>query len=710
MVFWKENFGGPSFHYKDAESKLNHEKLLKKQMIPQHQEVQSNYNPEWNIGKVNNTLIYFPQENSSFIDNYLSLGGEQFRNIQLKHIFIILKILSEYLQDHLWIARINFLHNQFLIQPVQQLKDIIIDNFNIYLDKTQLQEKERACLLSELSYIYDFYYKYQEAEQCLDQAQQLLKVKFELAGRLGKRTKYQEFKTAQLIATAIEDTEYIQQENQDIPNAQQLLQEFLPVKATLPEDTILYEKPLIEDDLPIKNSKSELCIEDQIVVLALINHMKKNIANDEILQQQVSAFLELMLDKSKSWAVYSQGLLLRSINEYSYYKKMERSLAQMQVLADQYNDKVPDLETRFRYSFYVNFPDYYNLSAQLGEMWMKVGGIQSGYQIFSRLEMWDECVDCILQMGDTQRTLKEIEQLIFIGKGSIRMKCVYAEIKNDKTLLKNVWKESNKRFARAQRSLAEISFFQEKNYAKAIKQLQKALKINSYQHRSWFILGCSYMRLNQLEEAIKSFGQSVSINEKDAESWGNMAACMITLKKFKEAMGALEQGVKHSESDWKLWSNLMAISLKNKKFYKFYQCIERLISLNQHGLIDEQIFIKINQTFQYQIQISDQESARQMRFTKERIHRLYEFLVKEIGQRYYVWEGLAIYSILCLEYEQRSLEFGLEVDIELRRQQLYDDIANFRMKSIQMLMTVGWEQDMQIIFIIQQKHLSYRKM
>ena len=30
MVFWKENFGGPSFHYKDAESKLNHEKLLKK--------------------------------------------------------------------------------------------------------------------------------------------------------------------------------------------------------------------------------------------------------------------------------------------------------------------------------------------------------------------------------------------------------------------------------------------------------------------------------------------------------------------------------------------------------------------------------------------------------------------------------------------------------------------------------------------------------
>lgn len=194
--------------------------------------------------------------------------------------------------------------------------------------------------------------------------------------------------------------------------------------------------------------------------------------------------------------------------------------------------------------------------------------------------MWDECVDCIVQMGDTERAAKEIEKLIAKGSGSLKMKCIYAEIKNDKTLLKQVWKESNRKLARAQRSLGELSFYQTKDYDQAIKHYRKALNINSYNFRSWFMMGCAQMRLGRIEDAVKSLGQCVSVNEKDAEAWGNLAGCLIQLKKFIEAMAALEQGVKFSGSDWKLWSNLMAIALKNKKFFRFYTCIERLIGLN----------------------------------------------------------------------------------------------------------------------------------
>jgi len=34
-----------------------------------------------------------------------------------------------------------------------------------------------------------------------------------------------------------------------------------------------------------------------------------------------------MLDKSSNWLVFSKGLLLRSLNEYSRLKRMERALA-----------------------------------------------------------------------------------------------------------------------------------------------------------------------------------------------------------------------------------------------------------------------------------------------------------------------------------------------------------------------------------------------
>ena len=48
-----------------------------------------------------------------------------------------------------------------------------------------------------------FYYKYKKSGLYLQMAEKLLGVRFELTGRLGVRTKYQEEKTAQLCALAV---------------------------------------------------------------------------------------------------------------------------------------------------------------------------------------------------------------------------------------------------------------------------------------------------------------------------------------------------------------------------------------------------------------------------------------------------------------------------------------------------------------------------
>ena len=51
-----------------------------------------------------------------------------------------------------------------------------------------------------MAYVYNYYYKYTEAEYHLEIAANLLGVKFELTGKMGFRTKFQEDKTSQLIA------------------------------------------------------------------------------------------------------------------------------------------------------------------------------------------------------------------------------------------------------------------------------------------------------------------------------------------------------------------------------------------------------------------------------------------------------------------------------------------------------------------------------
>ncbi|CAK80658.1 unnamed protein product (macronuclear) [Paramecium tetraurelia] len=704
-LFIKENFLGPSYHYENADKKLFIENLLTKQVIPKCQTNQISKEQLEEIGliellplinqisRVSEYEIYHSQANQEFILNKLQCCGEPFKRvIQLKHLFLVCKQILDLLHNtnpiyQLWWARLNFIHNQFLDNPVQELKDQILTSFQEFLDNYPVDCKEQAKLYTELSYIYNYYYKYQEAELCLLKAQQLLKVRFELTGILGKKTKFQEDKLPQLVAQII-DQESVEKESK----YKSLIQfsSGIAKKVNLEEESILFDKPVVDGEI----KQDSLSLEEQIVLLGLIHHYKKTLPNDEILQQQVQAYLNLMLDKSNSWIVYSQGLLLRSLNEFHHLKRMERALIQMQTLVDQFNEIQPDSDLRALNLFYSNYPDYYNLSGILAEQWMKVGMMSSGYEIFARLEMWEECIECIVGTGDTQRALKEIEQITAKGFGTVKMKCITGEIKQDPKILKEAWKDSKKRFARAQRSLGEYYFFKEKNYEKSIKSYRKAVKINSYHQKSWYIMGCAYMRLNKLEEAIKSLGEAVRINENDGEIWGNISSCLVALKKFSEAQSALEQGVKYASTDWRLWSNLMAISLRNKKFVRFYSCIEKLVQLDHRELIDEQIISKITQTFAYQTDQLNSENIAQSNINKKRILKLYEHLAKEIGQKYYIWEGLARYTELLIIYDQRMAELENKQILDLLP--YHNDIVQYRLKSCQMLQILNWERDMQI--------------
>ncbi|CAK76552.1 unnamed protein product (macronuclear) [Paramecium tetraurelia] len=706
-LFIKENFTGPSYHYQNADRKLHLENLLTKQVIPKSQTNQINKQELEDLGlvellplinqisRVSEYEIYYSQANQEYILNKLQCCGELFKRvIQLKHIFLVCKQILELLHTtnpiyQLWWARLNFMHNQFLDNPVQELKDEILNSFQEFLDNYPVDSKDQAKLYTEFSYIYNYYYRYQEAEVCLLKAQQLLKVRFELTGKLGKKTKFQEEKLPQLVAQII-DQESVEKEIRELPKVQEVLQQYAPQQVNLEEESILFDKPVVDGEI----KQDSLSLEEQIVLLGLIHHYKKTLPNDEILQQQVQAYLNLMLDKSNSWIVYSQGLLLRSLNEFNHLKRMERALIQMQTLVDQFNDIQPDSDLRALNLFYSNYPDYYNLSGILAEQWMKVGMMTSGYEIFARLEMWEECVECIVGTGDTQRALKEIEQITAKGLGTVKMKCITGEIKQDPKILKEAWKDSKKRFARAQRSLGEFYFFKEKNYEKSIKSYRKAVKINSYHQKSWYIMGCAYMRLNKLEDAIKSLGEAVRINENDGEIWGNISSCLVALKKFSEAQSALEQGVKYASTDWRLWSNLMAISLRNKKFVRFYSCIEKLVQLDHRELIDEQIIQKITQTFAYQTDQLNQENLVQSNINKKRILKLYEYLAKEIGQKYYIWEGLAKYTELLMIYDQRTAELEKKQILDLLP--YYNDVVQYRLKSCQMLQILNWERDMQI--------------
>jgi hypothetical protein len=104
----------------------------------------------------------------------------------------------------LWKARFYYLHDKQMTSNVTHLKDKSLDYYEKYLswlesstDMTDLQSKKRlALMLTEQSHCYLNFYKYKQAKNCIKRALSLLELNVKLTGRLGRRTKYQEFDIA----------------------------------------------------------------------------------------------------------------------------------------------------------------------------------------------------------------------------------------------------------------------------------------------------------------------------------------------------------------------------------------------------------------------------------------------------------------------------------------------------------------------------------
>lgn len=96
----------------------------------------------------------------------------------------------------------------------------------------------------------------------------------------------------------------------------------------LEEDTILYETPLITD--PIGDlQKKDLSVVDQLIIQVYINYTHQTSPKDETRDELLRPYVNIVLEKSNNWLVYSKGLLLRSRNEFEKSKTRERSLLQV---------------------------------------------------------------------------------------------------------------------------------------------------------------------------------------------------------------------------------------------------------------------------------------------------------------------------------------------------------------------------------------------
>ncbi len=229
----------------------------------------------------------------------------------------------------------------------------------------------------------------------------------------------------------------------------------------------------------------------------------------------------------------------------------------------------------------------------MAEKYMDIGMVVSSSEIFEKLDMIEESVECLAMAGHPEKAKEKALKMIEI-KPTPKILSIYGELTSDVSYLHKAWYHllvkdnserfnrelSNKRFARAKRSEARY-YFNRNIFEPAIECYKEALTVNTYHSASWFTLGCAYLKVQRYAEAVTAFGQVVSIDETQGDAWANMAAAFSIQNKKNEAFNALQQAVKYNENSWKIWQNLMFVALESQKFKTFFEAIDRLLKINQ---------------------------------------------------------------------------------------------------------------------------------
>ena len=512
----------------------------------------------------------------------------------LADTILINPIFQKFIPLSTWARlRTSFTYQRLLSEPAPSLQTTIYDDLKDVEKLVMDSGKEtaipdlRSTFLLERAAVHTHHGLDKQARADLDQATAERKFEFALTGLMGKRTKFQEKDTSQLLVLAKSAGTDLKATSTEAagPKALDLNDDTLHETIQFTEKVASMD---IQDESKLPASLASLepanqpLLEplDSVILLSLAESIKNTNPADGITREQTIPYAERVIKGgSSNWQVYTHALLVRSRMEGYKTRTMERGLLQLQALVDQViaetsgqattdadtGEKITaflpgakegesaPVEDRLRYVFALSSPSRWELEAELASRWVHIGGLRSALDIYERLEMWAEAALCYASTDKEDKARRMIRRQLFHATNgddatadldseswegaprdpppaeAPRFYCILGDLDNDLAMYEKAWEVSGKRYARAQRTLGQ-RYISQRNYEKAVEAYELAIKCNALNHPAWFALGCAYLELLQFKNAVEAFSRCVQLDESDAEAWSNMGASLLHLR------------------------------------------------------------------------------------------------------------------------------------------------------------------------------------
>ncbi|GFR96902.1 tetratricopeptide repeat protein 27 [Elysia marginata] len=475
-----------------------------------------------------------------------------------------------------WLMRCLVLQQAVLTDKSPTLKATITELIDELSQKEPLMNDEENRLIQvifhvEAGYAFQYYYEYKRAAEQFETAKKQAGIIPELTGAMGKRTRFQQDEKAQLVLVVKREKERSDVLEED-PEPE------LPKILALDDDTVLNEVAYTNIDM---DAESKITSYEQVLILGLMESYRRSRAEERLTTEEVLTYIAYILKHVTNWSVAVTASNLRSKLEKDSRRRVERSMLQLEELANRASkpEASPGISSRIPLFYAVNVPTVWTIQRDLASLLLSLGLTGEALDVFEKLEMWEDAIACYQRMGKLEKAEFVIRQRLAVEETPALL-CFLGDVTRNIEHYQRAWELSNHRNARAMRCMGYI-YFQEKNFEKALECFSASLEKNSLQVPVWFTYGCAAMACQKFDLGVKGFRKCVVIDYDNFEAWANLATCYTRLKEKHKAFSTLQDAIKCNYENWRLWENSLIIGTDCGEFEHVIRSYHRLLDLKE---------------------------------------------------------------------------------------------------------------------------------